>query len=250
MNRTINKKYFTTCAALLLLALWGCGSGEYEGRLNKRLEIMRTGSKFNVLSPPTSVPDSPVSIRIPQLNENNKSAFGDPPATKGFDTPPLTEGAMIDGRPVDLRRVKPNVVNMVDLRATYEGYILDRDKGRQHYYLYVAVSSGEIKANIPRNLQSELSQKFNNATQLEDNFDAPTPEGRGIKWKHCRASGNQIFYYFQNNEGQFPTMQGVVEMFFHEENGQLITLIWRYPSGVEQTIEPWTKLVAGCVQVQ
>jgi hypothetical protein len=250
MKKEIAKKYLAAAVGLLMAAFYGCGSGDYEARLDARIRELKSASKYNILSPTMDVPDTSVSIRIPQLNESNRDLFiktyGNPPSVTGFEQNPLKEGE------VDPRRSKTNVVNLVDIRAVYEGYVEDKNEGKQHYYLYVAVSSGQMTKYIPRNLQSELGVKFNNTTQLA-NYQAKTPEDRDVSWQEFHGSGNQIFYYLtKNNDAQYPSMPGVVYILFHEENDLLITLVWRYPTGLEQNIDfqSWIKLVAGCVNVK
>jgi hypothetical protein len=228
------KKHVKAYVLLMLGLLLGCGTSEYERRKDERIASLKTGSKFNILTPALDIPGTSLSIRIP----------------KEFNTTPLTDGAMLDGKPVDGRRVKPAVIDIPDLKATFEGFIEDANKGKQPYYLYVAVSKGTIRTNLPRLMQADLASKFNNTSQLSL-LQAPTPEGRSIDWQQCRGTGNQLFYYvLPSGEGQFTTMPGAVELMFHEENDALIILVWRMPTGIEGTIESWIKLTAGCVNLR
>jgi hypothetical protein len=230
------KRYIAMFALLLLGIFWGCGTGDYEQRLDKRIKDLKTGSKFNILSPSIDVPGTQVSIRLPQ-------------DLKG---PPMTEGANVDGKPVDPRRLKPNVIDVVDLKCTYEGFIQDNDKGKLHYYLYIAVSTDPTRKTYPNNLQSSLIAVINDATPLTD-ISAQTPEGRAVDWKECRATGNQLFYYVMpNGEGKFIQLPGTIDIYCHDENGALVTLIWRWPTSIAQSIDfkSWADLAAGCVQVK
>ncbi|MGD0516760.1 MAG: hypothetical protein ABSA26_04425 [Thermoguttaceae bacterium] len=249
MNRTVTNS--AAGAALLLLFFAGCGTSDYEQRLDKRIKELKTGSKFNLLSSPIDVPGTQVSICVPQKNDSNKQAYENL-LTGGFEIPPLQEGAAVDGKPIDSRRVKPNVIDINDLKLTFEGFIPDANKGKQPYYLYVAVSTGPNRVNYSRNLQAELGSKINDATQLAD-YKAQTPEGRSLDWQECQATGNQQFYYFKSNgEGQPVQLSGIIEMFFHEENDTLVTLIWRWPVGLEKIIDfkSWMDMTAGCVKVK
>jgi hypothetical protein len=226
---------------MLLLGIFlGCGTSDYEQRLDKRISDLTTGSKFNILSPSIEVPGTQVSIRIPE----------------DFKSPPLKEGAKIDGKAVDPRRIKPNLVELADLKLTYEGFIQDKNNGKQYYYLYIAVTTGPNRKFYPRTLQAELSTKIPDATQLTDINPPPqTPEGRTVNWQECHATGNQPFYYvLPSGEGKFIQLPGTIEMFFHneDENDTLVTLIWRLPTSIEQNVDfkSWTDLVAGCVKVK
>jgi hypothetical protein len=236
MNITTIKKSAAAGAILFLFFCGGCGTGEYEQRLDKRINELKTSSKFNILSPPMDVPGTQVSIRVPEVFKNT----------------PLTEGAMVDGKAVDSRRVKPNLIDIPDLKLTFEGFIEDANKGKQPYYLYVAVSSGPTIATLPRTTRDSLSEKLNNTSELTDDYRAQKPEGGEVSWKQCRSTGNQEFYYvLPNTEGQFIQMPGSLELLFHDENNTLVTLAWRMPAGIEQSedFKSWINLVAGSVKV-
>jgi hypothetical protein len=252
MNRTVTNGYIAAGAILLLLFFAGCGTSDYEQRLDKRIKELKLGSKFNLLSSSIDVPGTQVSIHIPQKNDSNKQAFENL-LTGGFESPPLQEGAAADGKPIDPRRVKPNLVDITDLKLTFEGFIPDANKGKQPYYLYVAVSTSPNSVKYySRNLQADLGSKINDATPLTD-YKAQTPEGRSIDWQECQATGNQLFYYVKpNGEGQFVQLPGTIDLLFHEENDALVTLIWRWPAGLEKTIDfkSWMDMTAGCVKVK
>lgn len=137
---------------LLLGIVWGCGTSEYERRLDERITSLKTGSKFNILSSPITLPGTRVSIRIPDVFKNQ----------------PLREGVRVDGKKVDERRIKPNVIEFPSLVATYEGFIEDANRGKYPYYLYIGVSTDARRDNFPRNLQGELGGKFSDTSQLND----------------------------------------------------------------------------------
>lgn len=222
---------------MLLGILYGCGTSDYERRLDARVTEYKNESKFNILSSPADVPGTPVSIRIPQ----------------DFKNPPLTAGAEVDGKPVEARRIEPEVISLPELKLTYEGFIEDANHGKLPYYLYVAVTSDPRRANFPRTMRLELSNKFPDATELSE-IRTPTPEGRDINWKKCRATGNQEFYYISpEGKAQFLQMNGLIELLFLEdkENDVLVILAWRMPASIEQSINFQTlePMVAGCVKV-
>lgn len=234
-KNTIIKASLAAGLLLLLGICCSCGTSEYQRRLEDRIKELKTGSKFNILSPPVKVPGTSVSLRVPQ----------------DFNDQTLTEGAVIDGKPVDLRRVKTNLIDIPDLKLTFEGFIVDASGGKQPFYLYVAVSTDPGKMNFTRNIHAELSGKFNNTTGLTD-YQVQTPEGRTSDWKTCRATGNQVFYYVTpNGDSSFRQMSGVMELLIHDENETLVILAWRMPSTLEQSkdFKTWINLVAGCVKV-
>jgi hypothetical protein len=239
----MSKKNRTAILALLMIMFSGCGTSDYEQRLQARITELKSESKFNILSPPIDVPGTSVSIRIPQKNEAN---------IYGFENQPLTEGAIIEGNLVDARRVGPEVVSLPELKLTFEGFVVDASGGKQPFYLYVAVTSDPRRANYPRSMRVDLRNKYDDTTELSD-LQAQTPDGRSTDWKTCRATGNQDFFYITpDGKGQYLQMPGLIELLFHEDNDLLVILAWRLPTGIEQTInlQKWIRLVAGCVKVK
>jgi hypothetical protein len=249
MNRTVTNKYIAAVAVLFLVFWGGCGTGDYEQRLDRRINELKVGSKFNLLSSPIDVPGTQVSIRIPQKNDFNKNAF-ETLLSGGFENPPLQDAVSPDGKPIDPRRLKPNIIDVADLKLTFEGFVKDRNEGKQAYYLYVAVTTRQTRVNIPKLMQADLSSKINDATPLTD-LKAQTPEARDILWQECHATGKQLFNYV-NPEGlsQFVQLNGTIELMFHEENDALVVLIWRWPAALDKSMfESWVEMVAGCVKV-
>ena len=134
---------------LFLVFSGGCGTGDYEQRLDKRFNELKVGSKFNLLSSPIDVPGTKVSLRIPQKNDSNQKAFENL-LTGGFENPPLQEAVAPDGKPIDPLRLKPNVIDVADLKLTLEGFVPDAKQGKQPYYLYVAVSTAQKQGKYPQ----------------------------------------------------------------------------------------------------
>ncbi len=253
MNLTGQNRYIAIGSLVFLTFIGGCGAGDYEQRLNDQINKLKSGSKFNLLSPPINVPGTQVSLRVPQKSDSNNKAF-EGLLSGGFENPPLQEGVLIDGKPVDPRRLKPNVIDVSDLKLTFEGFVPDSKEGKQPYYLYVAVTTRPNRGNMPRLAQADLASRIENATQLTE-LTAQTPEGRSIDWKECQATGNQQFYYIKpptSGEGQIVQLNGTIQLLFHDENDALVTLIWRWPAGIEKSIDfkSWMELVAGCVKVK
>lgn len=242
MNRTVIKRYTAAGALLFFGIFFGCGTSEYEQRLDARITDLKSGSKFNTLSSPIDVPGTQVSIRIPQGSKNAPEWV--------FNM--VKQGTMVDGKEVSSRRIKP-IVEIPDLKVTYEGLLKDSKGGKYPFYLYVAVSTGASRVNFVRILQGALGEKFSNTTELQD-FRAQTPEGQSIDWQQCRGTGNQEFCYLQPATGQeqFQQMPGAVELFFHDEENTLVTLAWRTPTNIEESIgfKSLVNIVAGCVKIK
>jgi hypothetical protein len=249
--RTYFKMYIAAAVALFLIFFAGCGTSDYEQRLDKRIKALKSGSKFNLLSSSIEVSGTQVSIRVPQKNDSNKQTYEDL-KTGGFEKPPLQDGAGSDGKPIDPRRLKPNPIDVPDLKLTFEGFIPDAKDGKLPYYLYVVVNTGANRTFYPRNMQADLESKIKDTSQLAE-FSAQTPEGRLIDWKECHATGSQSFYYVKpNGEGQYVQMDGTIQLLFHDENNALVMLIWRWPKGLDQVVDfkSWIEMTAGCVNVK
>jgi hypothetical protein len=239
---TIHYPLFT----LLLLALVGCGTGEYERRLNNRGERLRKEqeraqkeSKFNDLYDWLKLTDVPaVSVRVPVL----------------FKDPPLVEGAQVNGKVVDVRRVKPVQFDLPWLKLTYEGFV-DGADGKTPYYCYVAAA--EMPADQLQTFQGTVSAALNAKPHdsLVDwaDYQADTPDGKQIAWKKLRFVGPQEFVTLDaGGQEQFKNLPGVLEVYVHEEAGICVLIAWRAPSSIEQQIDlpKLASAVAGCVSVK
>lgn len=227
-------------ATLLLLALVGCGTGEYERRLNNRLNQMRKESKFKDLYDWLQLPDMPaVSVRLPLL----------------FKDPPLVEGAQVDGKVVDLRRVRPEWLILPGLMLTYEGFV-DAAEGKVSYYCYVgAMETHGVEVLDPKSriLREGLDGQQHEALTDWTDFQAQTPVGQTVSWKKLRFVGPQEFFTVdKRGREQFKTMPGVLEIYLHQENGYLIAIAWRMPTSIEQQVDlsKVAAAVAGCARVK
>ena len=74
-------------AGVLVILLSGCGTGEYEGRMEKRVTELRQVAKFNALYAPVPLEGTPILVRVPQT----------------FKTQ-LVVGTMVEEKLVDARR--------------------------------------------------------------------------------------------------------------------------------------------------
>ena len=198
---------------------------------NLSITLIKNSSKFDLLSSPIDVPGTQVSLCIPQKNDSNKKAFENL-LSGGFENRPLQENVPADGKPYDPRRLKPNVVEVSDLKLTFEGFVTDMSQGKLPFYLYIAVTTLPSGVNIPKLMQADLASKINNTTQLTE-LTAKTPKGRIVKWLTCQATGKQLFYYIlpPGEEGRVFQLKGTIQLLFIEENESLVTLIGAGPKG-------------------
>jgi hypothetical protein len=222
--------------SLLLFCLClGCGTGEYESRLQLGIEKAKKESKFNELRASEEVTGTKVSIRAPKF----------------FGTA-WTEGAVVDGKAVDPVRLKP--LSLPGLKNTYELTIQDDKQGSLAYYCYVGVCNDAI--NI---FDSEINNQYitnSGYSRTSDwtSFNAPTPEGKTMAWRKVRLTGAMKFFYkTQIGQENMLTMNGVMDIFTYQEPGTpLVVIAWRFPADIESKIEldKWESLVAGGVSVK
>jgi hypothetical protein len=226
-------------SAIVLLVMLGCGTGEYERRLDNQISQLRNGSKSKDLYAPQELPKTPVSVRVPLM----------------FKDSPLVEGAQVNGKLIDPRRVKPMLFPLPWLRLTYEGFIDDPEVGKLPCYCYlgaVDVAGGQARDFTANTLKELKTKPGANVVDWAD-FTGGTPDGHGNPWKKLRFTGPQEFFTIgKNNQEQFQTMPGVLEIYVHEEAGQYVLVAWRMPAKIEQTVElaKWAPLVAGSVSVK
>jgi hypothetical protein len=214
---------------LLLCLCWGCGTGDYEARLDKNLGDLKKGSKFNELNPAQELPDSKVSIRIPNI----------------FQGPPLPETT-------EDRRKNPML--LPGLKLTYEAAIEDKEHGFLPYYCYVGIS-GLPASQVELNLPSQYTiQNF--AVIQWAPFSAKTAEGRETQWKKLRVTGDMEFNYkTPNGQERYQKMPGILEIYLYQEPGAPVVIIaWRMPANIEGplqvNLDKWAALIAGSVTVQ
>ena len=227
----------TVTAVLLLVVTVGCGEAELERRLQKQVDAMEQGSTFTQdMQEASVIPGTSVSVQLP----------------KTIDATLLTD--------VDEKRLKPIGVDITGLKLTYEGTIADADEGEQPYYLYVGVIDiGALRKgysgvnDFTRNKLMGTYTGDKGETGSWAVVQCETPAGRLVDWQKLRATGEQDFYYVdKDGNGDFLSMPGTLEVYTSEQNGKVITIAWRMPTSLEQSVAAFrmaTK-VAGSVVVE
>jgi hypothetical protein len=220
----------------ICLILSGCGTAEYEQRVEQGVASMSSGSKFTTdLNPETTIPGTQVSLRIP----------------KAMQSVDLTDPA---------GRGKCPLLELPSLKAAYEGSVEDAAKNKMHYYLYVSV--GEAANNFIPTLDwlNKLKVQFPNAgddssASVNKEYAAATPQGDSVRWEEIHVKGMQRFYYTKPDGSQInQDIPGTMVCLNRLENGVLVSLVFRYPSALDDRHgadfdTDWIKLVAGCVKI-
>jgi hypothetical protein len=231
------------CGVLVLSMLSGCGTGEYERRLEqRRVSKSRIEKRLRGLYQPQDVPGTQVSLRLPKIL---------------FQESPLVEGAPVGGKPVDIRRIKPQkLMTIPGLKLTYEAFV-DYEGLKLPCYCYVGVldiQSGQLVQDPGIKIRAELTgqRQPERVTNWQD-VRLETPEGQENVWKKIRAETSQEFFVVDKaGQGQFKSMPGVLEVYVYSESKYIITIAWRMPASIEKKVnlEKWASLVAECVSVK
>lgn len=113
----------------LVLAITGCGQGQYEARMNKTLEQLRHEAKFNVLRiEPVPIPGTPYRIRIPN------AFFGNTGAMFTIDSPDPGTGSP----PLPAHFLQPSQMTIPGMQVVYQASAID-DRGVQlPYFCHIA----------------------------------------------------------------------------------------------------------------
>lgn len=228
----------TLVLAVVCLPFLGCGTGDYEARLESHVAGLQSNSAFNELQPAKDVPGTNIAVRVP-------IKFGEP----------LAEGQNRNGKPVDARRLKSGVAALTAVNAVYEATIDDAEGGKIPYYVYFGAES--TANNRMRGLQNTLGGEFRSHPNhnLKDWADTPgnTPDGRVSQWRKISFTGDQEFMYIDKTGNERPmTMPGVLEVCIHEEGDSIAIVAWRMPKSIEELsgVAKWGPMVLGCVDIK
>jgi len=241
-NAGLNCNWYKTLLSWTIVGLSvaaGCGTGDYEKRLDKCLHDLQAGSKFNGLYGPQLLAETPISLRVPKM----------------FLDPPLVEGAMVNGKPIDPRRVKPFQGPLPGLKLTYEGFVESADGLKTPYHCYLLAMKkvpgpmGDPVASLPMLLNTVPHDSLSGWSDIQ----GETPSGGAIPWKKIRMTGNQEFVNLNKaGEERFVQMPGLLDIYVHEEAGFVVMIVWRMPNDLEAKIElgKWAPMVAGSITAQ
>lgn len=217
----------------VLALLVGCGSGEYEARLEAHVDQLKKGSSFRGMQPPVSLPGVPVSVRLPEQ----------------LDKPPLVEGSGVDAR----RRKVPGT-NLLGLKMTVEGFVTDSDGGKIAYYGYFGAAdlSHPTARDYERQLRAAILAVCPDATPNWSLVEGQTPAGAAVEWQRAEGTGEQEFYYLDASGNEsYRQMPGRFEVWTRREEGYLLIMAWRIPTSIipNTELEQWLPRVAGTMTV-
>lgn len=215
--------------ALLLGVCPGCGTPEYERRLDATLKRLREGSEFvKYMDPPRQLSGTPVRVQLP-------APF---------------EGSLLPDE-ADARRLEPPGIDVPDRKATYEWWITDSRGGKIPFYCYLAATDEDPGRRMARQVRGAFPDS---GIIRWERADCETPDGRTIAWQRIEGSGeNQAFYYVDpQGQGEFRKLNSKVVFYTRQEGGLFVVIGWRLPTTIEQhvALDKWAPRVAGSVTVK
>jgi hypothetical protein len=228
-------KFFVYGLFLSALAyIAGCGTGQYEERMNKWVRDHQADTKFKNLAEYVTVPGTQIKIRLPKkLVQDGKDI------TTDFAL--LTEGTANE------KRLKIPGIEFPGWKATYEALITDGDGNKSPYYIYI----GELQNmdNPGQKIKNSLGDKVQNVV-LDEAFTGESAEGF-VDWKRLHATATTDFAYIDpKGKETYQTRKCVLEILYRTSGTKLFLLGWRAPEDFVNKedyikVKEWLPLVAG-----
>jgi len=225
-------KSLAAALAVAVCLCQGCGTGEYERRLNQRVQTLGSESAFAGLGQVVDLPGTPLQLSLPSALARVEAGAG---------------------------RVNPPFMEIPDRKLTYEGFITDAQGGKQHYYCYVAISTvAAVGEGSPINpIYNRTRAAFPDLNVTTEDVHIKTPEGRAIVWQRFRFTGMQGFFYAdQTGQQKSVDMDGILEVWarLEQEAGFHVIVVWRVPSGIAgkdyANLAERASLVAGSIRLK
>jgi hypothetical protein len=231
------KNALSSAAILSILLLYsGCDSGEYERQMQIDVGKLQNASAFNALGDEQAVPGTSIKVRLPKNMKLVESS-----------TDPL--------------RTKPGLMDK-GLKATYEGFVKDRNGGQQHYYFYAAElplslmnNSNPFKAWFFDAKSGLKDSMAGGSTETNNSFSCESPSGDASVWEefHFQFNSMKFFYLDAGDKPSSMDVPGTFVCMSQVQNDKLYILSWRYPTSFEGQKKDfntdWIKMVGGCAKL-
>jgi hypothetical protein len=238
-------------AAAALVVVAGCGTQEYERRLQATVREMELRWPFDEnLQPLTKFDPTPICLRIPKVF--SRTAINHP-------DPPEGDAAIV------ANRTKIPSVDLGGAMLTYEAFIVDQKKGSVPYYMYVAVSDlakgyglRSIFNRDPKAVDGAMDNTGSiykgvkeSLAKTAENWEfvrCATPEGTQIAWQKLHAAGEQSFCYRDSGGKQsLIKLPGLLDIYARVEGDYLVMVAWRIPEMLQgqANFSDLEQLVAG-----
>ena len=221
----------------LSVVLSGCGIGDYNRLMNRRLGALRAGAKFKNLYGPTQLSGTPISIRVPIIF-----------ASSYEETSPHKD----DGAVIHPDRVQPPFLKLRGFKVCYEGTVTQDNLKLPHYVYLAAVPSqagdadklaAQIQADLTKAFPKPDDAKADDAAAAEPEQQAPeptweqvdvdTPQGVYSHWRKIRVEGDQTFRVRNSGKVEEQKLPGIFELWLHDTDNYLVLVGWRTPKSIE-----------------
>jgi|GEM_PF-4725942 len=234
------------CAAAFVFQ--GCGTGEYERRLEVGLDQLQEKAAYNNLYAPMTLDGTSVSVRVPAC---------------------FTVAYNKDSEE-DKRRVMPSDLDLPGLLATYEAFFEDGKGGEISYYVYLAVVSGEdakalrfdekVRKPANPNLMSESGKLYQDISRALESgsvskwkdYQAKGMDGGTVSWQQVETTGLQPFYTVAADGRQsYDKVEAAFDLYAKQIGKGLVMIAWRVPRKIELQVQAseLSQLMLGTVKL-
>ncbi|MFZ5829844.1 MAG: hypothetical protein ACOY3P_07140 [Planctomycetota bacterium] len=179
---------------------------------------MAHASAFRGLSEAYALAGTPIMVRVPSV----------------FDKA-LSPQSVEDGKPVDPRRLQMGTT--LGFPVVYEAMgKLGLDSVA--YYMAFALRDQKLGGDIAAAIRAHLLAIKGGTVTDWGEVRLATPEGNEIPWQRLRFDGPQVFLVrTPDDEVEYRSMKGVIEVFLRPEAGQWLVVVFRAPLEMEQSID-------------
>lgn len=198
----------------------GCGSGEYQKRLNATINRLKEQSAFAGMSEPISLPGTKLTFCVPKDFVNAADKADDPLHKKLLSPGPLRpEQADAGAFYMHLTESKPELGEDLPALTLHWGRRDPATGGKQ-----------DPSSELMYALQDALPNK-----ELKwEEVSLPTPEGGALTWQKLEASGNMEFVMVKCADGALTgakRMKGDLHLYIHkhQESEVFVWMVWRVP---------------------
>lgn len=251
-------------AALLLTALAGCGTAQYDEKYHATLKSLQHETPFRGLweEPVKDFPRGQLSLRLPKFFRTGAIPEGNAATgeASAFDPPPaLSPDPKRPEDVVDPYRVMPKFLPLPGHLRTYEGFTkvqsrLTADSLTKPFYLYIGMISSTRSNDKPLSgeelqkiLHDRLAKYVENDVHLkgtklevgkwEDVEPKPkTADGGEMTWKRLKATGDQFWVSYEDKVARKKVYPGGYWLYLHSTPDYHVLLAWRCSQAVADTI--------------
>lgn len=198
----------------------GCGSGEYQKRLNNTINRLKEQSAFAGMSDPIPLPGTKLTFCVPKEFVNVADKADDPLHKKLLSPGPLRP-EQADAAAFFTYVTEPKPEQGEDLPA------LTLHWGRRD------PATGS-KQDPSSELMYALQDALPNKELKWEEVQLPTPEGGSLTWQKLSAAGNMEFVMVKCADGALTgakRMSGDLNLYIykHPESGVFVWMVWRVP---------------------